>query len=155
MTKELTLEGFNIGYKNFSGKGDRFNKEGDRNFVVFLDEDTAKRLTEEGWNVRYPKPSEDSEYVRNPYLKVKVNYGGRPPRIVTVTNGQTMVLNEELVSTLDALDLMECDLVISPYHWNVNGSSGITAYLKTLYANVESDPFQHKYLNQDGDLPFL
>ena len=80
------LEGFRIGYKNFSGKPDQFNREGDRNFVVFLDEETADILEKDGWNVKRPKPSPDPEVVREPYLPIKVNFNGRPPTVVTITN---------------------------------------------------------------------
>ena len=161
------LEGYRIGYKNFSGKPDQFNREGDRNFVVFLDEETADILEKDGWNVKRPKPSPDPEIVREPYLPVKVNFNGRPPTVVTITNqGEAneniMRHTEDTVSSLDHLDIRECDLIISPYHYDFAGRQGISAYLQTLYAKVEVDPFYNKYYGggsnfdvvSDEDLPF-
>lgn len=158
--EEVKLEGYRIGYKNFSGKPDQFNREGNRNFVVFLDEKTAESMEKDGWNVKWPKPSPDPEIVREPYLAVKINFNGRPPVITTITNrgqaNESIVRHtEDTVSSLDHLDIKDCDLIISPYHYDFAGRQGISAYLQILYATVEVDPFYNKYYSDPNNFDTL
>ena len=148
MAKQLNIAGARIGFKNFTGLEGPYNKEGERSFAVFLDEELAETLLEDGWNVKLPKLRElasDEEDTRQPHLAVEVAFGKFPPKIVTITNDIPKVLSEEEVNTLDWLEIENVDLVINPYHWSVNGNSGVKAYLKAIYATIESDVFSQKY----------
>ena len=148
MAKQLNIAGARIGLKDFTGVGGAYNKEGERSFAVFLDDELAETLSADGWNVKYPKPREftsEEEDTRQPYLAVEVAFGKFPPKIVTITNDIPKVLSEEEVNTLDWLEIENVDLVINPYHWSVNGNSGVKAYLKAIYATIESDMFSQKY----------
>lgn len=148
MAKQLNIAGARIGFKNFTGLEGAYNKEGERSFAVFLDDELAETLSADGWNVKYPKPRDlthDEEDTRQPYLAVEVAFGKFPPKIVTITNDIPKVLSEDEVSTLDWLEIENVDLVINPYHWSVNGNSGVKAYLKAIYATIESDMFSQKY----------
>lgn len=147
--RQLVLEGVEIGFKNFRGEEGAYNRKGDRNFVIFLDNDMATKLSEQGWNIKFPKPLEepDDEDTRNPYLQVSIGEKGMPPKIVMVDedNGNEVLLNFETMDILDDTVIRYADVIIRPYHWVVNGNSGIKAYLKTLYANIEPDVFGGKY----------
>lgn len=145
MANTLIMENAKIRFRNFSGRPDEFTREGDRSFALVIDdEDLANKLKEDGWNVRMRMPKNDGE---DPwyYLKVKVNFGGFPPKIIEVTSRNRVSLNEETVGILDTAELKSVDVEISPYHWEIGGRSGITAYLKTMYATIEEDPFAAKY----------
>lgn len=145
MANTLIMENAKIRFRNFSGRPDEFTREGDRSFALVIDdEDLANKLKEDGWNVRMRMPKNDGE---DPwyYLKVKVNFGGFPPKIIEVTSRNRVSLNEETVGILDSAELKSVDVEISPYHWGIGGRSGITAYLKTMYATIEEDPFAAKY----------
>ena len=148
MAKQLNIAGARIGFKNFTGLEGPYNKEGERSFAVFLDEELAETLLADGWNVKLPKLREfasDEEDTRQPHLAVEAAFGKFPPKIVTITNDIPKVLSEEEVNTLDWLEIENVDLVINPYHWSVNGNSGVKAYLKAIYATIESDMFSQKY----------
>lgn len=141
-----TMEDVRIGFKNFSGAEGKFNRKGDRNFVIFLDDDWAEELTLEGWNVRELKPrSEDDD--PQPYLQVAVRFGGRPPRVVLITSRGKTTIGEDEVSMLDWADIRKVDLVLNPYEWEVSGKSGIKAYLKNMYVTLEEDDLDKKYAN--------
>lgn len=147
----VLMEGVRIIFRNFAGKEGQYNREGDRNFAVLLDEKTAMVMAEDGWNVKTLKPREDDEdQLEQPYLPVTVNFKGRPPRIVQITSRGRTNLDESMVETLDWVDILNVDLIVRPYEWTVNGKTGIKAYLQSLYITIEEDPLEAKYAELDS-----
>lgn len=143
----LQLENVRIGFRNFEGREGKYNKAGERSFAVFLDMNTATDLAQQGWNVKFPKtidvdPEEDS---REPYLQVSVTMDKFPANIHIISNGNPTKLSGDEVGMLDWAELQNVDLVIRPYEWSVNGSSGIKAYLKSGYFVLDTDQFSSKY----------
>ena len=146
----VLMEGVRIIFRNFSGKEGQYNREGDRNFAVLLDEETARVMDEDGWNVKMTKPrSEEEDDVPVPFLPVTVNFRGRPPRIVLVTDRGRSQLDESQVEMLDWADILNVDLIVRPYEWTVNGKSGIKAYLQSMFVTIEEDPLERKYAEQE------
>jgi len=143
----VIMEGVRIIFRNFAGKEGQYNREGDRNFAVLLDDKVASLMDKDGWNVKFLKPREDDEEESppQPYLPVAVNFRGRPPRIVLITSRNRMNLDESQVETLDWVDILNVDLIVRPYEWTVNGKSGIKAYLQSMYITIEEDPLEAKY----------
>lgn len=137
----LQIDDARIIYRNFSGEGSKFNREGDRNFSVIIDDPAiADELVAQGWNVKIREPREEGD---DPFihLPVKVKFNGRGPRIYLVTGNRQNELDEESVSILDNLDILEVDLDIRPYEWDVNGKTGRTAYLHSMRVIQEVDRF--------------
>lgn len=143
----VIMEGVQIIFRNFAGKEGQYNREGDRNFAVLLDDKTADMMSEDGWNVKMLKPRDDDEEDSppKPYLPVAVNFRGRPPRIVMITTHNRTTLDESQVETLDWVDILNVDLIVRPYEWTVNGKTGIKAYLQSMYITIEEDPLEAKY----------
>lgn len=147
----VLMEGVRIIFRNFAGKEGQYNREGDRNFAVLLDENIANTMAEDGWNIKWLKPrEEDEDDTRQAYLPVSVNFKGRPPRIVLITSRGRTNLDEDMVETLDWVDILNVDLIVRPYAWTVNGKTGIKAYLQSIYVTIDEDPLEIKYseLNQ-------
>jgi hypothetical protein len=150
----VLLEDHRIIYKNFTGKEGQYNREGERNFAVILEDDKlVKQLIEDGWNVKYLKPREEGDEP-TPYLQVSVGFKNRPPRIVMITGRGRTNLDEETCEILDWADIRDgrADLIIRPYVWNVNNKSGIKAYLQSIFVTVEEDALERKYADID-DVP--
>ena len=144
MAHNIVIEGAKLVFRNFSGAAGKFNPEGNRNFCVLLDSSTADELIADGWNVRYLK-SREPEDEPQAYVQVKVSYEYMPPKVWLITsNGKTM-LGEDRISALDWAEIANVDLVIRPYEWEVNGKSGVKAYLKTMYVTIVEDEFENKY----------
>lgn len=147
----LEVEGARLIFRNFAGKPDKFNaKGGIRKFGVIIDPANAESLIEEGWNIKV-LPPKDADGEPLYYLSVKVQYGEyRQPNIYLITNDKRQLLEEDTVASLDYAELENVDLVIQPHYWEVNGKSGINAYLKTGYFKIHTDSFASKY----EDLPY-
>lgn len=144
----LLVEDALIGFRNFSGKAGKYNKEGERSFVVFLEPDIARQLEEQEWNIKWPKPLDGippEEDTRLPYFNVKVEFGDWPPKVVMLINDNATLLSEDRVGELDTAELSRVDLEINPYNWSVNGKSGVKAYLRAIYATVDTAGFAAKY----------
>lgn len=142
----IVIENGRIGFRNFSGKEGKFNPAGRRNFCVFLDSDLARILEADGWNVRWLEPRDPQED-KQAYLQVAVSYDNIPPKIVLVTSHGKTILDEESVNLLDWAEIKEVDLIIRPYNWDVNGKSGVKAYVKSMYVTIAEDEFEQKYRN--------
>jgi len=144
--RNFSIENARIAFRNFSGKEGRFNPKGRRNFCVLLEQDIAKELENDGWNIRYLQPR-DPDDEPQPYLQVTVNYSNFPPKITAITSTSKTILEEETVNILDWAEYESIDLIIRPYNWEVNGKVGVKAYLKTMYITLIEDEFEAKYKN--------
>lgn len=154
--KTLNIENAHIMFKNFSGKGDQFNRAGDRNFCVRIDDpDVARQLRNEGWNVKQLRPRDDDEEGTY-YLQVKVSYKVIPPKVYMIAGKKKTLLDEEAINTLDFAEINTSDLIITPYNWEINGKKGVKAYLKTAYVTIEQDAFAAKYAEEEApeEVPF-
>lgn len=146
----VLMEGVRIIFRNFSGKEGQYNREGDRNFAVLLDDEVATAMAEDNWNVKWLKPrGEDEEESPQAYLPVSVSFKGRPPRIVLVTSRGRTNLDETNVEMLDWATIVNVDLIVRPYEWTVNGKSGVKAYCQSIYVTIEEDELERKYGEMD------
>lgn len=141
----LIIENAKIMFKNFSGKEDKFNRAGNRNFCVLIDDfDLANKLTNDGWNVK-TLHSKDEDEPDKYYIQVAVSYKVAPPSVYMITRRNKTPLDEESINTLDYAEIKNVDLTISPSYWEMNNKSGVKAYLKNMYVTIEEDAFADKY----------
>ena len=140
----LIMEDARIVFRNFAGAEGMYNREGDRNFCVLLEDELAEQMKADGWNIKRLKPRDDAEF-GTAYIQVSVGFKGRPPRMVMITSQGRVELSEQSVVLLDWADIDKVDLIIRPYNWNVNGRTGVKAYLKSIFVVIHEDYLELKY----------
>ena len=154
----LQIDDARIIFKNFEGRGDKFHREGDRNFSLLIeDENTANALIKEGWNVKIKPGREEGD---DPFMRlpVKVKFTDYGPNVYLVTGNRRNELDEESISCLDNIEIESVDMDIRPYDWEVNGRTGRTAYLQSMEVVQRIDRFAARYSENGADgeskLPF-
>jgi hypothetical protein len=82
-----------------------------------------------------------------------VNFKNRPPNVVLINHKGRTTLPEDQIELLDWVDIKTVDLIINPYSWAVNGKTGISAYLKSLFVTIEEDELDLKYADLEDLTP--
>lgn len=147
----LQIDDARVIFKNFEGRGDKFNREGDRNFSLIIeDTNVADALTDKGWNVKIRESNDPNEapFMR---LPVKIKFSDYGPNIYLKTGEKMNRLDENTVGILDNIDWETCDMDIRPFDWEVNGNTGRTAYLQSMCVTQRIDRFAARYANVGED----
>lgn len=145
----IIIKGARILYPNFSGRETQFNRKGDRNFVLAIEDDeTAQELLDEGWNI---KPAKDAE--KNPiegqwrlFVVVSYKFDKFAPIVHMLEDEELYPLHSYSIGRLDNMHIENIDLEIThskPYE--VNGKTYIKAYLKEMVATVKSSSIMQDY----------
>lgn len=143
--EKLVIENARIMFRNFAGREEKYNTLGDRNFLLCLDPALADELRAEGWNVKQLKPREEGDIPQD-YVQVAVNYRkGRPPRLIVISSRGRMELGADEAILVDMMDIKNIDVSVAPYEWEVNGNTGVKAYLRTAYITINEDELDLKY----------
>lgn len=138
-------------FRNFEGRGDKYNREGDRNFAVVIpNRELADQLLEDvneqgaSWNVkiREPRTPEEDEFI---YLTVKVKFNNRGPAVYLKTGDNLNRLTEETIGILDNVDIANVEMDIRPYDDEINGKPFRAAYLSSMCVTQNIDRFAAKY----------
>ena len=145
----INIEGANIIWKNFSGERDKFNP-GKRGFSVVIDDAVmADELKQEGWNVKERPLQEGADQSEQEWtLPVKLNMN-RYTQVWLIVGNHKTLLNEDTVAQLDVVDIVNCDISIRPFEWEMRGRTGITAYVDLMYVTIRENKFAEKYADLD------
>lgn len=165
----LEINGAQLRFVNFRGEGSKFNKEGDRNFAILIEDGvlddgkTERRLTAEeiaqaligdqnkygaGWNVKIKAPREDGDtpFI---YLPVKVKFNDRGPKVFLESRANRVKLTEDTIAMLDDIDIASVDLDIRPYDDVISNKPFRAAYLQSMWVTQEVDRFEARFAEEE------
>lgn len=147
----LQIDDATLCYRNFTGRGDKFNREGDRNFGLRLfDQEHVDALQNDenefgaSWNVKIKPPRNEGD---EPFmfLPVKVKFNNRGPKVCLITGNRQNELDEESIECLDDIEIERVDLDIRAYDDEINGKPFRAAYLEKMYVTQRVDRFVERY----------
>lgn len=164
----LEINDARIIFKNFKGLGDKYNREGDRNFSMVItggtldDGNTRQTVTAEemadalmkdvnqygvGWNVKIKAPREegDDPFI---YLPVKLKFNDRGPKVYLKSGKHAVPLTAETIGMLDDIDISSVDLDIRPYDGEVQEPFR-AAYVQALWVTQEVDRFAARFAEEE------
>ncbi len=146
----LQIDDARIVFRNFEGRASKYNRLGDRNFALVIDDqEIADALIKEGWNVRI-KPAREEGDIPFMYMPVKVKFNNYGPKVYLKTGDKKNRLDEDTVSCLDDVDILRVDLDVRPYDWEMaDGKNGRTAYLQAICVEQEVDRFAGEQVHFD------
>ena len=151
----IIIENARIIFANFSGRPSKYNKEGDRNFCVIIDDpDIAQNLAEAGWNVRILKPRDEDE-IPNHYIPVAISFRSfpsiPPADVHLISSGNMTHLKEDTINVLDGAEATNIDLTIRPRYFtdDKTGEERIKAYLHDMYVTVAKNRLAEKYAEME------
>ena len=151
----IMIDDARIIYRNFEGRGDKYNREGDRNFAVLIDdENIAKQLCADvndlgaPWNVKIKDPRDEGD-IPFMYLPVKVKFNNRGPNVYLVSGTRRNVLGPESIGMLDQIEIESVNLDIRPYDDMINGKPFRAAYLQSIEVHQRIDRFAAQYAEEE------
>ena len=145
---KIAIEHAEIRFKNFEGSPDKFHPDGYPYgiFAVFLDEESAAMVASAGFNVKSFGGSDDQGEPQL-YLNVKVSRKFFPGDIHKIVGDSDILFDPDTICGLDHSDIIDAGVVINPYHYDVNGRTGVTAYLDNgSYFELMPSPFAAKFV---------
>jgi hypothetical protein len=148
---DLEVENANIkwAFSHFDGREDTFNNEGDHNFTIIIDdEQEARRLMDEGWNIRTMEGREEGdppEYL----LKVKISFRFSAPAIFFLKGERRYRADEVDLVDIKRATCEQLDVIIQPSPWVHGRDSGISAYVKEMYVKIKESRFAERYADYE------
>lgn len=163
------LEHNDVIFRNFTGRPSEVSPNGGvRSFAIALKrydaefpEDIAQIcdiMAEEGWNIRVSEkgvrgshpytPGASYDYNNNRiWLSVESRFNPYPPdiHIIMQDKGTNVKYDEDMVPAIDELTLHDILIEVSPRKWDDHGTERIKAFLATMWAVAEPNPYEERY----------
>ena len=155
----LQIDNARVTFRNFAGRGDRYNAPGKRNFAIIIEDEATKDLLVNdvnefgvGWNVKIKPPREEGD---TPFMFLKVNlkFNDRGPAIYLKSGKAMNRISEEEVGMLDDIDIASVDLDIRPYDDETASGPFRSAYLQSMCVtqDLSRDRFAQRYSDETGE----
>lgn len=135
-------------FSNFDGRQSTFNDEGDHNFTLIIDEEKAHEMIAEGWNVRRMEGREEGdppEYL----LKVKISYRFEAPAVFILKGSRRFRADQADLQDIKRETVKQIDVIVSPKPWVHGRDTGVSAYVKEMYVQINESRFAAKYADYE------
>lgn len=150
-------------FKNFSGRVDSYKNTRKRFNVIIDDLDLARKMSEEGWNVKFREGREEEDVTATLEIKINFNvqYDSMRPIVKLMSGNSQVLLDDETIGMLDYAEIVHLDIRFVGRWYSKDGREGYSTWLRSMYVTIEEDPLEAKYRNfgepakaPDEDIPF-
>lgn len=144
---DVELEDVNIkwAWSHFDGN-DTFNGPGNYSFTIVLPEATAREMLAAGWTGIKENDGYEEGDPPEWTLKVKISYRLTPPMIYLIKNERKFRVTDETELVQIRRDMTDqVDVILTPSRWVQPNRTGVTAYVKEMYAKVRESRFASHY----------
>lgn len=140
-----------IAYRNFAGRKDENNENGERTATFAVSIEDGLKLIEDGWYLRrqeFPnEPEREPRYLFKTTITFRTKDGTpKDPKVFIVReDGSIVHMTEDIIDQLDRADIVSVDANIGPWHWRRNGKEGVKAYVNCMYVKIKENQIEAKY----------
>lgn len=141
----IRINGAKLTHRNFEGRKHDYNVKGQRNFSVIINsEELAEDLIKEGWKIKSKPPKEEGDRPFT-YMPVNIFFNDFGPDIFIESGDNVFQLYEDTVHRIDKMNILDVDLHIRPNNWEINGKTGRSAYLNSIWVRQNVSIFASRY----------
>lgn len=148
---DVELEDVNVkwNWSHFDGR-DAFSEDPSYNFVIVLPEKTALEMRDLGWTgVKQNEPYEEGD-PDEWTLQIKISDKFGIPKMYLIKRERRFRIED----LRDLHDIRrdttdQIDVIITPSRWVQGQRTGVTAYVKELYAKITESRFAEKYADYE------
>lgn len=144
-------------FKNFSGNVDDYNPYGKRTVNIVVPNELVEVMIQDGWRVREKPPKEEGD---DPVflLKVTLGYSGdRGPDVWRISgegsSRKKTKLSEATVGNLDHERIQQYSVDIVQYKAAIDRNPGFSAYVNSMFVEIEEDELDKEFDMLYGDIP--
>lgn len=143
----LLVDDAKIIYRNFAGRGNDYNREGDRNFSLVIPPEFVEGLLADGWNVKEKVSQSTGEkfYVMPVTVKYFDDRGDGCDAVMKKSNGDKEILYPDNIGKLDRADIVRCDMDIRPRYWTYGTKSGKSAQVDVISVEIRTNRFAEDF----------
>lgn len=154
------LSNRSIIYRNFAGRKEQYNPNGQRKFTVVINPDDAQMLASNGWNVKIRPPKNEGD---DPFctleVKIRLDLDWAKPKIKQFSRTGVVGITEDNIANFDQAEFEKVDIVLRQYVWtNMKGETGVSAQLSEMNAKLAQGVLDAKWAEEEGpgenDMPF-
>lgn len=138
-----------IKFRNFKGESGKYNKKGERNFVIVIDDVASEKLEALGFYVKHSVKSNGE--VEN-LLKINVNMESQwPPEFTVYTKKGDRKWGIDEIANLDKANIIGGEVWFNPYQ--SPNSDHKTAWLDEMIVAIKDNVNHEKYraMFEDND----
>ncbi|MBO7450448.1 MAG: hypothetical protein J6U54_08760 [Clostridiales bacterium] len=142
--KRTIINGVPVKYHNFAGVKTDYNREGDVNFEIIIDEETALNMMEDGW---YIKINEDDLGRKEYRIKIRLGEFGDPQVFIIGDDGKAIPFNRGQWKRIDRMTISYVDVEFhqSRKTFMHDGHEYYSAYADNLFVNIVENSLYKKY----------
>lgn len=142
--KRTIINNAPVKYHNFAGVKTEYNREGDVNFEIILDEETALNMRDDDW---YIKESEDDLGRKEYRIKIRLGELGDPQVFIIGDDGKAIPFNRGQWKRIDRMNISYVDVEFkqSRKTFMHEGHEYHSAYADNLFVNIVENSLFKKY----------